>query len=288
MNTVLFQTNMGLLGDVFQQFIATMPRATAAVAILLVGFLLSKTISRITKKLLENSGIDKFGEKLNEIDFLDSMNFKVVISNILSTLLYYLLVLIFLMASTDVLGMPAVSNLVSSFINYVPKLLFALGFFAIGLFVADFIKKIVFTTCNSLGIPSAKVISTFLFYFMFIMIAISALEQAQMNTDFIKSNLSLILGGVVIAFGLGYGLASKDVVSSFLSSVYNRGKFEVGDIIQIGSVKGKVVQIDTTSITIYDGQKRIIVPMSRFTTEEVYLFDQEEGHFQKNDSDADL
>lgn len=123
---------------------------------------------------------------------------------------------------------------------------------------------------------------------MFIMIAISALEQAQMNTDFIKSNLSLILGGVVIAFGLGYGLASKDVVSSFLSSVYNRGKFEVGDIIQIGSVKGKVVQIDTTSITIYDGQKRIIVPMSRFTTEEVYLFDQEEGHFQKNDSDVDL
>ena len=62
--------------------------------------------------------------------------------------------------------------------------------------------------------PSASLISNFVFFF-FINILIVALSQASINTSFIEQNISIIIAGGVLAFSIGYGLASKDIVSSF-------------------------------------------------------------------------
>jgi small-conductance mechanosensitive channel len=276
LSMLLFQSSTSILGSALQQFISSLPKVAGAVIVLFIGWVIAKVVARLLKSVLVKSGVDKLTEKLNSIEIVNNLNLKIVPSSVLATLAYYLLMLIFLMASTDVLGMPAVSNLVSDFINYLPRLLSAMVFFAFGLFISDLIKNMVLTACNSLGIPSAKVISTFLFYFLLIMVAISALEQAQMNTDFIKSNMTLILGGIVVAFGVGYGYASKDVLANFLSSIYTKGRFDLGDVVQIGNIKGTIIEMDSTSVTIHDGDKRTILPMSRFSSDEVIIFDKEE------------
>ena len=82
----------------------------------------------------------------------------------------------------------------------------------IGLLIANGLKNIVYSTCKSIGIPSSNLISTFVFWFVFITALVSALSQAKIDTDFVKNNLSIILGGAVAAFAIGYGFASKDMI----------------------------------------------------------------------------
>lgn len=260
-----------ILRELMNEFLKAVPNVVGALLIALLGFLFARIFSRFLKKILVKIGIDKIGEKLNDIEVIQKANFNIVPSVVLSKIIYYFLLLIFIIAATDILGMPAVSQLLKDIIDFIPNLITALIVLVLGILLAEFIRNIVQTALNSLGVPSAKLISSFVFYFLFISVAISALTQAQIETDFISANISLIIGGGVFAFALGYGIASKDIVANFLASFYSKDRVHVGDVISIDNVTGEIIAINKSSITLRTGDDMIIIPLKKLTTEKITI-----------------
>lgn len=257
-----------------EQFAAIIPNLAGALAVLLIGWIVAKLVTKGIKGLLQKSNVDKLADKLNQIDLFSRSNFKIVPSVLLSKLLYYLIMFIVFIAATDVLGMQAVSDMMTSLLNYLPHLLSAFLMFLIGVFIADFIKNIVLTTCNSLAIPAASLIANVVFYFLFLNVTMIALTQAKINTEFIQDNLSILLAGVVLAFAIGYGFASRNIVASFLSSFYNKEKIKPGDVIRIGDIKGKVLEMDNTSIVLQSEGRKVVVPLSKLDSEAFEIFEE--------------
>jgi small-conductance mechanosensitive channel len=100
---------------------------------------------------------------------------------------------------------------------------------------------------------------------------ISALSQAKIDTDFVKNNLSIILSGGVAAFALGYGLASKDMMSNFLASFYSRRHFNIGDTIKIGDTIGKIVYMDSSCVKMQTAERLVVTPLSKLMKEEIQI-----------------
>ncbi len=265
---------MEILSQLYLQFTSMLPHLMAAIVVLGIGIFIAKTVAKVVGKLLMASGIDSLGDKLNDIDIVQKFNVKVAISGMVSKILYYIILLIFIIAATDILAMPAISKLVSDIINYVPLLITAGLVLMLGTMLADVIKSVVLTTCRSLGIASGNVIANVVFYFIFINAIVVALSQAQIDTGFIKNNLTVLLGAIAGAFALGYGLASKDLMSSFLASFYHRDRFDVGDTITIDGVTGEIVEMDNACIVIQNEGKRIIIPSSKLHSHKVEIHDQ--------------
>jgi len=261
----------GMLGELVTGFISGVPNFVSAIVIIILGLIIAKFVAKVVLKLLKSINADKIGEKLNDIDIVAQSNVKIKISEFFSKIVYYVLVLFFLVMATDVLNMPAVSELVAGIFKFIPNLISALIFLIIGLLIADFIKNIVYTACNSLGIPSAKLISSFLFYFLLINVIISALSQAKINTEFLSQNISLVIGGGVLAFAIGYGLASKNVVANYLASFYAKDKFKIGDHVTLNDVTGTISQLDKTSITIDTQNSKVIIPLSKVTGDKIEI-----------------
>lgn len=273
---IFLQANFDLLAQLqvlANSFFSKLPNFLGAIVLFIVGWLIAKLVASIVRKFLRRIKIDALGEKLNEIELVEKSNVRIVPSKILSKIVYYVVFLIFIIAGTDVLGMPEVSNLVSSVINYIPTLISALLFLIIGLLVCDFLRKTILTTCKSLGIPSAGMISSFIFYFLLINVVLVALGQAGIDTDFIASNISIILGGVVLAFGLGYGLASRSIFSNMLASFYDKDKFKVGDKITYAGRTGSVIDITRSSIILRTETGKLIVPLHKISQEDIELHD---------------
>ena len=147
----------------------------------------------------------------------------------------------------------------------------AIVFFIIGLLVADFVRGIVLTTCQSLSIPSAKVISSVVFYFLFLTVTMSALDQAKISTDLINSSFMIIIAGVVASFALGYGLASKDMMSNFLASFYVKNKFEAGDRITIDGIQGQIETMDNKSFVLKTSDSKIVFPLNKLAQDKVEI-----------------
>lgn len=274
MKYLLFTGNMTeALQEMLGNMINALPRVAAAIAIFIIGYIISKLIARVLKKFLQKIGVDKFGDKLNDIDIVQKANVQVKISSLISKIFYYILMLFFLVVATDVLGMQAVSGLVMDIFNFLPNLLVAIVVLIVGILISEAIRQLVLTALNSLGVPSAKFIATFLFYFLFINVVISALSQAKVNTEFLSQNISLLIGGGVLAFAIGYGFASKDIVANFLASFYSRDKFDIGDRVTIDGDTGEITDMDKNSVTLTAGDRRIVYPLSVLTKNKVEIHD---------------
>lgn len=265
----LFQLVQSLL----QNIVDFIPSLLGSILIFLVIWIVARIIRKAIRTILGKVGVDKIGESLERIEIVRKSGIEIKISKAIASIVYYFMVLIGIVAATDVLGMPAISQLMTDLLNYVPNIIVAMVVLGIGLLIADFLKNIVHTTCKSIGIPAYSMIANIVFYFVLINVLILALSQAKIDTDFLKNNLSLILAGIIFAFALGYGIASKDLASNFLASFYLRNKFQVGDEITIGGIKGSIAEIDTNYVKVKTATSTQLVPIIKLITESVEIHD---------------
>ncbi len=265
-----------ILQDILGKFGAALPGIIGALIVFIGGWIFSGLIAKLIRKTLEKIGIDKFSDSLNKIDLFSKTSIEVKPSQIISKIAYYLLMLVTLMVAAQVSGLQELSDLMEKIIDYTPKLLSAFVMFIVGLILADFVKKMVKTACASVGIPSGRIIADFIFYFLFITVTMTALKQAGVTTDFMTTNLTIIIAGIVIAFAIGYGFASRKIMASVLSSFfYTKGKISIGDVIRIDNVKGRVVEMDGTSITLLtEENNKMLVPLSKFSDQNVEIFNE--------------
>jgi small-conductance mechanosensitive channel len=264
-----------IVQQVIFQFAASAMNVAKAAIVLAIGWGISKFVAKALEKIFIGLNINRFGEKINETEFAQKAGLKISLSIFLSKLAYYVLMLVFLMMATDVLGVPIVSAMVKDMISYLPKLLSALALFVMGIYLAEFVKNIVLATTNALGISSGKIIANFVFYLIFLTLTISAMAQASIETSLITSNLTVILGGVILAFAIGYGFASRDTMANFLASFYSKNKVKVGDYILLDGSKGRVIAMDSSSITLQGDGKIIVIPLKKLTSEKVEIFSNE-------------
>ncbi len=265
---------LNILQEQLASLLNILPNLVGALAVFIIGWIISRLAANFVKRILRTIGVDKLAEKLNEIEIVYKSKIKVVPSIFLSKLLYYLLLFIFINAATYVLGMQAISDLMTEIINYVPSLISALIVLVLGIVVADFLKSTVLTACTSLGIPAGKLIANVVFYFIFLNVIMMALKQASLQTTFMENNISIILAGFVLAFAIGYGFASRSLLASLLAAFYNKGKVNVGDRLRIDDVEGEVIEIDSTSLILKSTRgRRIIIPLSRLTAEKYEILE---------------
>lgn len=268
----LDQLKNGVFTELLARFSAAIPKLTFALLVLLIGWLIAKGIRKIVGRILSGLGVDHLAERLNDIDLVQRSGMRIEISSVLAQMVYYILMLGFVIFATDILGVPAITQMVRDLVDYIPALFSAFILFLLGLFLADMIRGIALTACQSMGLPSAKVISTAVFYFLFITVAVSALAQAKINTGFMAMNISIIIGALALAFAIGYGISSRDLLANYLAGGYNRNKIQVGDDIRIIGMRGKVIMMDATSLTLQTDKSEVIIPLSKLATEKVEVF----------------
>lgn len=253
------------------------PQLALALFLLLFGWLMAKIISNLVGKILTRIGLDKLAEKLNNTDTFKEMNFSIKPVGIIKGFLYWMILLIFILSATESLGLDIVTQQISGLIDYIPQFITALVILAIGFYISDAIKGMVANTTRSLGIPAWKFISSALFYLLLLVVAVTALNQAGIDTTVITSNFSIILGGILLAFAIAYGFAARNVLSSILTSFYSKGNFEVGQVIELDGYRGTIVKMDNVSLTVDVGDKLVIFPLNRLLTDTIIVHQEKEN-----------
>jgi hypothetical protein len=260
------------LMDMFLGMVAAVPKIFVALILIIVGSIVARIAKKIVSASLAKMAVDTFGQKINEIDLLSKNNVEIKLSSLIGKILHFMIMLIFVMAAVGSLDMPVLATLIQDFIKFVPNLIAAFIILIAGLLMADTLKNAVTATCKSLGMPSASIIGNFVFYFIFINIVIVALSQASINTEFFATNISIIIAGGVLAFSIGYGFASKDLVASFLASYYTKDRLQIGDKVKIDNIEGTIANLDKSAVTIDAGDRQVIIPLNKILKDNIEIY----------------
>ena len=261
-----------IITGLINQLVNFIPRLISAIVILILGILVAKLARAVVRTVLAKIGIDRIGEKLNEIDLIRKMNTEIKVSSLLAQILYFFVLLIFATAATEMLGVVALTDLILGITNLIPKLIVAGLMLVVGILVADALKKFVISLCESFNISGGRMLGTIVFSFFLVIILINALGQAGINTELLESSFNLIIGGIIFAFAVGYGIASRDVMANIVSSFYSKNKYKTGQTIQIDDVKGQILAIDSTTLTLQTGLTTTIFPLQALQTKKIEIF----------------
>ncbi|MCA0364513.1 MAG: mechanosensitive ion channel [Bacteroidetes bacterium] len=254
------------------QFSTFFSNLVSAIVILIIGWVIAKTASILIKNVLSRVGIDKVGDKIKEIDAIKKFNLDFKLSQILSTIVYIFIMLFLSVSAADTLGVPAISNMFLMLVNFIPKLIVASIMLLIGLFVSDLAKNFVNSLTKSFNIASGKLIGLGVFFFVLFISVILALGQAGINTSLLESSFNILIAGIVLAFSIGYGFASKDILLNIVSSFYSKNKYTEGQIVEISGVKGTILKMDNTSIVLDTEEGETVFPLKVLQNEKVVIF----------------
>ncbi len=262
-------------GDIFttlgKSAASGLAKFLGALIVLIIGSIVAKFVSKFIKKLMDTLNVDKFGDKLKEIDMFSAIDVK--LSDVTSKLVYWVIFFVFIIIATEILQIKALNEAMTDVLTvYLPRFLSAAVIFFVGVFMSNIIKNFIANATSAMGIGAGKLLSVFVFYFLVVMFTIVALNQAGIDTEILNTNLQLIIGAFLFAISLGYGLSARDLMGNMLASFYIKDKFSAGQQIKFGNIEGKIISKTNTSITLTkDDGNQVVIPLSKLAREEVEI-----------------
>ena len=243
-----------------QTIMGALPNILGALFLIVLGWIIAKIFSFLIGKGLTLAGFDKLAEKVKADVIFSKINITLTPSKIVGKFIYWVIILLFFVTASDTLGWTVVSTSIGDLLSYLPKLFSAIVIFVIGFYISTIVRKGLQGVLESLSIASAMIISSFAFYVIMIIITLTALDQAGIDTTILTSNVTIVIGGMLLAFAISFGLGSKEVLTNILSSFYTRKNFEPGQKITLDDVTGVIEKIDGTSCVIKTAKGKTVIP----------------------------
>jgi hypothetical protein len=262
---------MSSLEDIWTKILSGLPKVFGFIGFVLLAWIFIKVFLYVVRKALNKTKIDEWSKKLSKTEIFGNTTINIVLTNVILSVLKWLLVLIFILIGADVFGLHMVSEGIGSFIAYLPRLLTSLLIFVGGVYIGTLSKKAIQSMFKSLEITGGNLVANIAFYLIVVFISIAALDQAGIDTSILKSNLTLIIGSILLSFTIAFGLGSRDVIKRLLFGYYSRKNFEIGQRIKIKDIKGVIISIDNICVVVQTAENKVVLPIKEIVDEVVIL-----------------
>ena len=265
----LFLESLRVFGE---KFMDTIPGLLLGIIVLLIAWFLARIISSGFEKLLKTVKFDQFSERMKLTSFLNQMGIQMSPSALIGRFIYWIFVLLIIASAAETLNWTAVSYQIQRFLDYLPNLVTAILIFIVGAYLASLVRDFVRSSTSSLGISTGRILSTVIYYVLFIMVILTAMEQAKIDTRILSTNLLIIIGAIMLAAAISYGYASREVLSNILAGFFNKRTFQKGMMIEIDGVRGVIVEMTNIAVTIQvSDTERMVIPSHQLISTKVKI-----------------
>jgi hypothetical protein len=198
------------------------PRVLVAVLLLIVGWLIARTVQRAAVRVLRFLKLDVAAEHAGVEDFLVRGGVRLTTVTLIGQVLYWGLMLVFVLAVFNVLGLTPAPEFVDRFAGYVPNVVAALVVLVFGTVFAQFVRGLVHAYLNNVGMQGSGNISLLVHGALLAFVGILALEQLDIDVQLLTSAFQLAFGAVCLALALAFGLGGRTWAESLLDRAWRR------------------------------------------------------------------
>jgi small-conductance mechanosensitive channel len=232
---------------------------TLAVAILIMGLVLSYSVWRWTHRLLEQT---RLKDTIEGTAFeRTAQRFGTSTAGVFGTLFATFVYVGTLIVAFHVARLLNVDLFWSRIAGYLPRFFIAILAVAVGLILGDKAELVVTERLRSVKLPEASIIPKVVKYSIYYIAALVALAQIGVATT------ALLILLAAYAFGLVFlgGIAFKDLLAASAAGIYLllTGPYTIGDTVEIDGKRGIVQEIDVFVTRIESDGEEYIIPNQR-------------------------
>jgi hypothetical protein len=204
----------------FDVFFSWLPALLAAVAILVIGYIVAKVVGNLIGRALRGAGFDRTLHEGPAGSFVQKVSDSP--SRLLGRIAFWALFLGAVSLAVTALGIDALTDFVAAVFAYLPNVVAALLIFIVAGAIAAGVSALVtrFMGETSLG----KIVATAAPILVMTIATFMILDQLQIAETIVTITYAALLGAIALGSALAFGLGGREVAARMLEGAYQKGQ----------------------------------------------------------------
>jgi hypothetical protein len=219
---------VNILFEPLRAFLAEMgvflPRLALALLVVIVGWALAKLVRFTTVKGLRAINFNVLTDRAGMDRFLAQGGIEVDTVEIFGLILFWAVILLALIVAFNSLGLAYITDLLTRAVLFVPRLVVALLILVFGAYFGRFMGNTVSAWCRGAGIQDGDLLGALTHYAIVVFVVLIVLDQMQVGGDIIRQSFLIVLGGVVLALALAFGIGGQRWAADLLERWWPRNR----------------------------------------------------------------
>ncbi len=210
----------GSLTGLWAVVVQYLPAIILAVVVFVIGWVVGVILYRIVEQIVKVLRIDDALKAAGMNEAAKEAGFNLDIGRFLATLVKWFVMIVFLVASLEILGLRQVTDYLQTVVLlYLPQVIVAVIILVITAIVAEVTRKLVSGSARATGAHSGNLAGTVAKYAIWIFGILAALTQLNVATSFVTTLFQGLVVALAIAFGLAFGLGGKEAAARTIERI---------------------------------------------------------------------
>jgi hypothetical protein len=257
---------VSMVSDVASGIVAFAPKLAGALLVLFVGWLIARLVQFIFERSVRVA-LDALLERTGIAQTLERTNMTTTPSAILGRVLFWLIMIMFIMGASEIVGLTAVTNAIRQILSYIPTLISAAIVLAAGIFLARFAGNVVTSGGIAAGLSYARGLGAVARVSIFVLVGVVTVQQLGIDTQILVTVITVMVAALAFGMGLAFALGARNVVGGILAGHYVRQTLAEGTEVEVAGQRGVVEEIGPINTLIREGERACRIPNSRMIEE---------------------
>jgi len=222
--TEWYLTTYGAFTDLWKGLFVFLPKFFGALLIFLVGWIFASAVGRLVKEILKKLKFNELLKKAGWSEAFKKADLEVDASEFLGAIVKWVLVIVVLLASVEILGFLQFAVFLTKILSFVPNVLVSVLMLMVAAVLADIFEKIVVAAIEKANVSSSRAIGLLSKWAIMVFAVLAVLVQLGIAREMILTLFTGIIALLVISFGLAFGLGGKDIASEILRDLKSKLK----------------------------------------------------------------
>ena len=196
------------------------PNLVVALIIFVVGWVVGVLLGRVVAQVIRSLKIDNALKSANVEEILNRAGFRLDSGGFLGALVKWFVIIVFLVATLDVLGLNQVNVFLQEIVlAYLPRVIAAVLILLIAAIIAEALRKLVVGAAKAAELGPVGFLGGITKWSVWIFAILIALAQLGIADFFAQTLFTGVVVALAIAIGLSFGLGGQDTASKFLEKL---------------------------------------------------------------------
>ena len=211
-------------GEVFTQSLQSVwygvanfvPGFIVALIIFAIGWILAALVEKLVEHIFKALKVDAALKSAGMEDVIKRAGYNLNSGLFIGVLCKRFVIVVFLMASFDILGLGQVNEFLRSVVAYLPQVIVAALVLIISAVVATAMQKVVVASARAGHLHVAELAGRVTKWSIWIFAILTALYTLGVAPGIIQTVLTAVFAGGALAFGLAFGLGGKETAQKII------------------------------------------------------------------------
>jgi small-conductance mechanosensitive channel len=257
----------GVLDQTIARLALYLPNVLGAFLLLFIGWVVALVLrsAAVRLTLLGERALTRFSSRHGEV----ATRLPTASAKILGSVVFWVVVLFFLTAATQVLGLSSFTSWLARIVDYLPTVFAGALIIFAGFLVSRLAREVVVAAASSANEHQRALIGRVVQASILVTAILVGAEQIGIKVTFLVILAAAAGIALVGAVALALSLGARDYVANLIGGHYLRQRYSIGQHVRISGFEGRILELTDTAVVLETADGRASLPAKVFNEQPI-------------------